>query len=332
MKQELFPWRIWAIATLLSVALLVGVVIGEGETITPLGWASLLISLTPLLGAQLALGVPTAATQFKSWLQAQKNPVFPIAVFISALYLIGDLLAPGFDPYATLIFVTGTFAALGTLWQAKRGTAGISYADAAVWLLLWIPFDLRWNYDLWSGVDGFAYNWWAVALSVLAVVGWYGLRDLPNFGYRLIPNRRDIAVGLLALVIFAAIVIPVGLAIDFLTFPPSNPPTLSAILVGFIGLFLTVAIPEELFFRGILLHSLDQMSLPKWLNLLLSSLAFGLMHWNNADDLTTKIAYCALATVAGAFYGWAYRRSGNNLLAAVITHTLTDVMWGVLFQ
>ena len=104
------------------------------------------------------------------------------------------------------------------------------------------------------------------------------------------------------------------------------------IVAHFVGLFLTVALPEEIFFRGILLHGLDQMTQRRGWTLLLVSLAFGLMHWNNVSALGTKIAYVALATLAGAFYGWAYRKSGNNLLAAALSHTFVDLLWSVLFR
>jgi len=327
------PWGLWAIWTLIAIALVVAIAAEEdAANLTPLQWASLAIGFAPLIGAQMALGSPKAAEKTRAWLAQTRYPLLCTAGGIMALYILSALLAGHFDPYATAIFGFGAFATLGTLRQIGKGKPGLTWADAAIWLLIWIPFDLRWNYDLWFGLDGFAYNWWAIMLSVLTIVGWYGFRQLPNFGYRLIPNRKDIVTALTATAIFAAIIIPVGLAIDFLTFPPTTPLSAVALLTHFIGLFLTVAIPEELFFRGLLLNGLDQMLKRPWLSLLLSALAFGLMHWNNADDLTTKIAYCSLATVAGLFYGWAYRRSGNNLLAAVIVHTLTDLIWRFLFQ
>ena len=58
-----------------------------------------------------------------------------------------------------------------------------------------------------------------------------------------------------------------------------------------------------------------------------SSLAFGLMHWNNISGLDMQITYVFLATLAGLGYGWAYKKSGNNLLAAILTHTLVDWIW-----
>ena len=208
---------------------------------------------------------------------------------------------------------------------------GLTWTDAAVWLAIWIPFDLRWYDGLWQGPKGFAYNWWAIALTTFSVIAWGLVRNLPGLGYRLVPTRRDVAIGLAALFAFAAFVIPVGFAIGFLHWPPSRDPSLTRALGGAVGLFLTVAIPEELFFRGLLLNGLERHLRRPWLAQVLSAVAFGLMHWNNAGPLGEKIAYCSLATVAGLFYGWAYRRSGA-LIAPVITHTLTDLAWGMAFQ
>ncbi len=327
------PWLLWIVLIIVGAGLAVLIMIFEGEAgkLNGMAWASVIIGFAPLIGAQLVMGVPSAAREVQKWLQSTRRPLLHTAGGITVLWLISNLLAGHFNPYALAIFAFGAFAALGALREVERGRPGLTWTDAAVWLFLWIPFDLRWNYDLWFGYGG-GYNWWSIAISVVAVVGWYALRDLPDFGYRLVPRLKDVVIALVATAVFAAIVIPIGLAIDFLTFPPTQPPSLVKAVIMFVGLVLTVAIPEELFFRGILLHGLDQMYRRRWLVLLAVSFAFGLMHWNNADEMATRIAYVALATLAGVFYGWAYRRSGNNLLAAVITHALVDTIWATLFQ
>lgn len=327
------PWLFVLFSTLAGVLLAVLVVYAEGDTSTmgPLAWASVVIGFAPLIGAQLLLGIPAAAQRVQQWLRESRWPLLYTAGGITLLWFVSNLLAGHFDPYATAIVAFGLFAALGTLRQIGRDRRGLTWADAAIWLFIWIPFDLRWNYDLWFGYGG-GYNWWSIAISVLAVLGWHGLRDLPEFGYRLLPQIKDIAIALAATAVFAVIVIPIGLAIDFLQFPPSKPPQILPTVLMFVSTILTVAIPEELFFRGILQHGLDQMINRRWLVLLAVSFLFGLMHWNNADDLTTKIAYTALATLAGVFYGWTYRRSGNNLLAPVLTHALVDTIWAAFLQ
>ena len=333
-QRQKQAWLLWIGWSLAGVVLILALAADEGEATSLFSRSTLAIvlSLAPLVGAQLALGSPQVLATVREWLAHSRRPLMHTAGGVVILYLMAGLIHGRFDPYAAAIFGVGAYAALGALSQLKPGQPGLTWVDGAIWLLLWIPFDLRWNYDLWFGPEGFNYSWWAVAISVMAVIGWGSLRGLPNFGYRLAPRWSDLGWALLFTGIFAAIVIPIGLAIDFLAFPPSQAPALGAVLAAAVGIFLTVAIPEELFFRGVLLHGLDQMAERSWGPLLLSSLAFGLMHWNNAGDLSTRIAYVALATLAGIVYGLAYRRSGNNLLAAALVHTLVDLIWRFGFR
>ncbi|HCW51504.1 MAG TPA: hypothetical protein DGR79_05490 [Clostridiales bacterium] len=328
-EERKLPWMLWLFLTLVGAGLTAGLIIAEGDAaeLSPAGWAAAIIGFAPLVGAQLTLGVPSAAVKVKAWLETTRRPLLYTAGGVTALWLVFQVASGEFNPYTALIVAFGLVAALGTLRQVRRGQRGLTWADVAVWMLLWIPFDLRWVYDL-----GGDYHWWAIALSVLGVIGWYGMRDLPGFGYRLVPRWRDVAVALAATAALMVVLIPVGLAIDFLSWPPSKPPQLWRALFMFVGVFLTIAVPEELFFRGVLQHGLDQTTSRRWLSLLAASFLFGLMHWNNAGDLTEKAAYVALATVAGLFYGLAYRRSGNSLLAPVLTHTLVDVIWATFFR
>ena len=173
------PWLLWLVWSLAGAGLLVLVVLDEGTAMHPLTWAALLLGMAPLIGAQLALGSPKAAEAVKAWLEAHPRAWLVAAGVLSGFYLLTGVLTLHFDPYATVIFIAGLLAAFGTLREIQHGRRGLTWADLAVWLLLWIPFDLRWNYDLWFGPKGFAYNWWAVLLTVMAVLGWYGLRGLP---------------------------------------------------------------------------------------------------------------------------------------------------------
>jgi len=70
-----------------------------------------------------------------------------------------------------------------------------------------------------------------------------------------------------------------------------------------------------------------------WKGLLISSLCFGLMHWPRREGhLTQQILYASFAFVSGILYGQAYMLSGNNIVAGVITHSLTDTAWSFLFS
>jgi hypothetical protein len=329
----LLPRAYLAASTVIALVAGYGLLIGEASSsaLTPVGWVLTLLSILPLVVAQLALGHP----QTWMWLRARTGRILRVEqrwmLLPIVCYLLGGLAVGRFDPYATTVYVAGVFITIGTLAQADRGYPRMVWTDTTFWVFLWVPFDFRWNYDLWYGLDSLAYAWWAVMLTVVAVYGYGVLRDFPGLGYRLIPRWSDVGVALAATAGFSAVVIPIGLAIRFLTFPPTTTPRASAIILQFIGLFLTVAVPEELFFRGILQNGLGKHLRNPRLALVLASLAFGLMHWNNADAVVERLAYVGLATVAGLFYGWAYERS-DGLLAPILSHTLVDVIWRFGFQ
>ena len=281
------------------------------------------VSLSPLLGLMLALGSPKASRQFHDWLRKSKNSMYYVAGGISLLFAIPGLLTGNFNPYYTIIFAFIVFVVFGVLKQARDEKFVLNWSDIAIWILLWIPFDLRWYMDMQANLD---YTWWSVAVSVIGIIGWYGYRGA-DIGFNLIPKFKDWYIAFLSLIMIMVLVIPPGLATGFLSFSIPESFDIPKLAAHFIGLFLTVALPEELFFRGILLRGLEKVFSKKWIPMVISSLAFGLMHWNNVGDLSMQITYVSLASIAGLGYGWAYRKSGNNLFAAILVHTLVDWIW-----
>ncbi len=322
MRMKLRFYVLWSIWTL-SGALLIYVAMISDPDNTPVSVFGSVVSLSPLLGLMLTLGSPGASHFFNDWLLANKKSPYYIAGAISFLYALPGMLTGNFDPYLTVIFVFIVLVVFKVLYGAGAKAFRLGWRDAAIWILLWIPFDLRWYPNMQAGLD---YTWWAIALSVIAVIGWQGYRRA-DIGYNLVPKLKDLIIAIVSLVMIMAIVTPPGLATGFLTFAIPGSYDVPKLAAHFTGLFLTVALLEELFFRGILLRGLENVFSKKWLPLAISSLAFGLMHWNNVDALSTKIIYVSLATIAGFGYGWAYRRSGNNLLAAIVVHTLVDWIW-----
>lgn len=327
------PRTYLVVSTIIALLAGYGLFLGEvsGSALTPVSRILTLSSILPLVVAQLALGHPATW----AWLRARTRGMLRVEqrwmLLPIVCYVLGGLAMGRFDPYATTVYVAGVFITIGTLAQADRGYPRMMWTDTTFWVFLWVPFDFRWNYDLWYGLNDLAYAWWAVMLTVVAVYGYGVLRDLPGLGYRLVPRWSDAWVALSAAAGFAAIAIPVGLSINFLTFPPTTTPRVSAAILQFIGLFLTVAIPEELFFRGILQNGLDKHLRNPRLALALASLVFGLMHWNNAEAVIERLAYVGLATLAGLFYGWAYERT-QGLLAPILCHSLVDLVWRLGFR
>ena len=317
---------LWTIWTLFGAALVYGISSSDPKN-TLVSIIANMLSLSPLLGLMLTLGSVQAASQFNAWLQSEKNSHAYVAGGISILFMLPGLLTLRFDPYLAAIFSVLTFAVLGALKQLKNKEFTLTWTDLLIWFILWIPFDLRWYMDMLpAGSD--SYTWFSAAISVIAVIGWNGYRGA-EIGYNLVPKLKDIRVVLLSLLIIMAFVLPPGLLTGFLTFSMPQSYNVPKMILQFVGIFLTIALPEELFFRGILLGGLDKIFSKKWIPMVISSLAFGLMHWNNVHALSTQITYVSLAAVAGVGYGWAYRKSGNNILAAILVHTLVDWIWKI---
>ncbi len=325
MKNKFFT--LWITWTILGATLLYGVAtsISDNSFVSVL---AMVLSLSPLLGLTLALGSLKASGQFNNWLRGNKNSLYYTAGGISLLFAIPGLLTGSFNPYNTIIFASIVFVVFGLLKQAKEEEFKLNWSDLAIWIILWIPFDLRWYMEMQPSLD---YTWWSIAISVIAIIGWYGYRDA-DIGFNLVPRFKDLLIALSALVMIMVVVIPPGLATGFLSFSVPESFDISKLTAHFIGLFLTVALPEELFFRGILLRGLDKVFSKKWIPMLISSLAFGMMHWNNVDTLSMQITYVSLATIAGLGYGWAYKKSGSNLFAAILAHTLVDWVWRLLLS
>lgn len=313
---------VWIIWILFGIGLIYGVSISDSKNSAVTIIANV-ISLSPLLGLLIALGSQTAFQQFNNWLQSDKNSIYYAAGGITLCFALPGLFTNTFNPYTTTIVACIVFAVFGSLKKLRGEPFELSWIDISLWLLLWIPFDLRWSQELHPSLD---YTWWSVAISLVAVIGWYGYRSA-DIGFNLVPGLKDIGITLLALVFIMALVVPLGLVTGFLTFVIPQTYDIPKLVIHFVGLFLTVALPEELFFRGILLRGLDKMFSKKWIPLVISSLAFGMMHWNNVSSLSTQITYVSLASIAGMGYGWAYRKSGNKIIAAILVHTLVDWIW-----
>lgn len=322
-NRLLILWLIW---TLLGAALIFEVA-SSGSKNTTMAVIAMVISASPLLGLLLAFGSPKAWQQFKAWLQKDTNSIFYTAGGITLLFALPGLLTNTFNPYTTTIFAFIVFAVFGSLRNQRSESFELSWNDVALWILLWIPFDLRWSMEMHPLLG---YTWWSIAIAVIAVIGWRGYRNA-EIGFRLVPKFKDLYIALLSLLMIMVVVVPAGLITGFLTFGVPERFDVSKLAAHFIGIFLTIALPEELFFRGLLLRGLEKVSSKKWIPMAVSSLAFGLMHWNNISGLTMQITYVILATVAGLGYAWAYKKSGNNLLAAILTHTLVDWVWRLVF-
>ena len=242
-------------------------------------------------------------------------------------YLIFSIPRHEFQPvYAVILFAIPV--ALAALFEyLPPGTPKLCWQDVLALCVIGVPVEFR----LLAG--SFPHPGLGALPKFLlvdaALYAYLVVRRLDNrsIGYDFRARLSDFYIGLREWTFFAPIAIGLGLALHFIRFHrqlPSPASAASAILIT----FFFVALPEELFFRGLLQNMLEaRMGHPR--SLWTAAIIFGLSHFNK--PLPFNWRYVLLATIAGLFYGRAWR-SRRRLFASALTHTGVDVVWGLWFK
>jgi membrane protease YdiL (CAAX protease family) len=199
-----------------------------------------------------------------------------------------------------------------------------NWRDATILLVLGLAVDLRWLDGAWpSGLR--ALN--ELLLVDMGLYGFLAIRQLSGTGFDFHLRWSDWKSGLRELVFFVPFVLTLGLALGFLH-PHANLPQVGAAALRWAQIFLFTAVPEELFFRGWMQNLLER-RVGRWTALVIASAVFGLSHFNKRS-VHFNWRYVLLASIAGIFYGRAWRE-GRRVAASSITHASVDWIWGLWF-
>lgn len=155
--------------------------------------------------------------------------------------------------------------------------------------------------------------------------GYLVIRPISGIGFNLCPKLQDLQIGMREFLFYTPVALLLGFALHFLHFHHTlgNPFTFAA---GWMFTLFFVALPEELFFRGLMLNMLER-RVGTARALAISSLLFGLAHFNKRTAYFNW-RYVILAAVAGIFYGRAWLHS-RRLLTSSITHATVDTVWSI---
>jgi uncharacterized protein len=199
-----------------------------------------------------------------------------------------------------------------------------TWRDALILLTLGLAVDLRWFDSAWPhGQEGLG----KILLVDAGLYGFLAIRKLTGVGFDFRLKWSDWTTGLRELAFFAPAVLVLGIALGFIH-PHANSPSVLNLLLRWIEIFFFVAMPEELFFRGWVQNLLERRLSPR-IALLLASVLFGLSHFNKRSP-RFNWRYVLLATIAGIFYGRAWRQR-RRLAASTITHSFVDWLWSWWF-
>lgn len=199
-----------------------------------------------------------------------------------------------------------------------------NWRDAVILLVLGLTVDLRWLDIAWpAGLRGLN----NLLLVDAGLYGFLAIRRLSGTGFDFHLHWSDWKTGLRELVFFAPAVLVLGLVLGFLH-PHANLPAVGRSALTWAGIFVFVAVPEELFFRAWVQNLLER-RVGRWAALLIASVLFGLSHFNKRSA-HFNWRYVLLATIAGIFYGRTWRES-RRVPASTITHTCVDWLWSWWF-
>ncbi len=254
---------------------------------------------------------------------------WPLAVAMAGLpvLLAAILVYPAVEPhFSTPLGVNACVAgAPASTPPCVRIAGALSWRDAVVLLALASVLELRLLTPAWpyTGLGSLPKLYLADVVLYLYLV----VRGIEGMGYSFIPDGRTFLIAAREWAFFAPFGIGLGLALKFIAFHsrlPSPRHAAAAVLVT----FLLTAVPEELFFRGILQNLLET-RLGQSGALVLTSVLFGLSHFHKGAAFNWR--YVLLAAIAGIFYGRAWR-ARRKVLASSITHTAVDVVWSLWFR
>jgi hypothetical protein len=238
-------------------------------------------------------------------------------------YFVYALGTPAFNWRAAII-VVGFPMLLAAFLELPSLLPKMTWRDVVAVAVIVAAYFLHWLRIAWASP--------ALALSpklFLADVALYCFLviRLDTSGYSLVPTKSALRVGLREWLFYFPIALVLGKTTSFIHFHPAFP-RLGTVLTSILVTFLLVAIPEELFFRAILQNLLET-RLGRTGALLVAAALFGLSHFNHGAAFNWR--YVLLASVAGIFYGRAWRAE-RQVFASIVTHTAVDVVWSLWFR
>jgi CAAX protease family protein len=291
---------------------------------------ALLESFSLVVGAFVALTQGGFIRQLRNWATASAVASFLLPFALLVPYLILGLGAGTFS-WRALAKLSLYIAAPTVFLLPDRlhGKQQAGWRDFAAMLALGWPVASHWLDGIWVWPQDL-YVFRPLFCVCLGGYAFLVVRNLEGVGYRLLLRAKDVWEAAVNFVAFATLGIPLGMALSFIH-PHVNRFNVTAFGLQIIGIYLTVAIPEELLFRGILQNLLTKTihTGPRGrYALIIASVIFGLSHLHHAPVPNWR--YAIMATLAGLFYGNVYNVRGRTSASAT-THALVDCVWRFWF-
>jgi CAAX protease family protein len=213
------------------------------------------------------------------------------------------------------------------LWTSDRAVG--AWQDFVSLAGVWVFVKFSPSHWFWPYPGGHLAYVMTVLVAVNAALASFLLvRRAKGVGYSIGWGNRWWLNVLGSYVVFAGIAIPLAMKMHFIAFAPQWQRWTTYAGLS-IGILMFTAWPEELLFRGLLQNFLARASnsdLAGWVG---ASVLFGFSHITNLGFPNWR--YVLLASIAGIFYGWAWRKTGS-IFASALVHGAVDATWHFFFR
>lgn len=222
------------------------------------------------------------------------------------------------------------FLPLALTASAERQAAG-AWQDFVTLTGVWVAVKfLAARIQLWPYPPGGRLGYVFMVLFCLnvALAAFVLIRRISGIGYSIGWGKSWSFYIVASFVAFGCIAIPLGTKLHFIQFAPNWGAWKSLPLVS-LGILFFIAWPEEFLFRGLLQNMLSRASQNEFAGWWTASVLFGFSHITNGGFPNWR--YVILASIAGFFYGWTWRKTGS-IFASSIVHAAVDITWHFLFR
>jgi len=253
---------------------------------------------------------------------------FVLAVAVFLVYLIYALGTNTFAFTRAAAIAGLVFIPLALAASAARQPPGC-WQDFVTIAGIWVAVKFSPSHWLWPYPSGrLAYVFTVLLCVNVALASFVLLRRVNGIGYSIGWGRHWSFFVLASFIVFGCVAIPLGQAIHFIEFAPRFSEWKSLPLLS-LGILFFTAWPEEFLFRGLLQNLLSRASKSDLAGWWTASLLFGFSHITNMGFPNWR--YVLLASIAGFFYGWTWRKTGS-IFASALVHAGVDVLWHFLFR
>jgi membrane protease YdiL (CAAX protease family) len=270
------------------------------------------------------------------WFFASRNRLWLLPTIILFLYFVITFLIGRWQLQGFLILGLYFCIPVFLIWINAIRISVVGVMDAVFVLSVWFPQEFGLIDIHWISIHGFPLPLGKIATVIYLLILLTGQSsiELQCPGSMRVPDLVTVGIAYVGLF---AIIVPLGMSVKFVM-PGFNRGIIGShetLILLFLGIFFTVAVPEELLFRG-WIQNLLMRRLEFVPGLLSAAIIFGLSHLDNKVVTSTHTFdipnwwYAFFATFAGLAYGYVYQRR-KSLFASALLHALLDFTWVAAF-